>query len=400
MENIFIARQPIYDRDIKLIGYELLYRNGDTDIADFDDGHLASSQVILNGFLNIGFDGLVGSSFAFINITKEFILDESLTPMFETQTILEVLENIEPTAEIVAGVKRLKNQGYKIALDDFRYSPKYDELLELADFVKLDVVELGTEVLVNQLKYLKPYDLKIIAEKVETQEMYAFCNELEFDFFQGFHFCKPQLVKHTHIRSNKLVVLNLLKQLNNPDFDFSEIEKALAQDVTLTYKLLRYVNSAAFAQRKEIDSIKEALVLVGGDTIKKWATMILLMNLTEGKPQELLITALVRARMCELLENKNSDNCGQMFTIGLLSLLDALMDQALIDLLDELILSTSVKLALLEHEGECGEILLNVIQYEQGHWAELDKRGVDAQTYFTCYMDAVKWADSAIASLN
>lgn len=397
MENIFIARQPIYDRDIKLIGYELLYRSGDTNVATFVDGKAASSEVILNGFLNIGFDGLVGSSLAFINITEDFILDESLTPMFENQTILEVLEDIEPSAEVVAGVKRLKSNGYRIALDDFQYSPKYDELLKLADFVKLDVIELSTEEIIRELNHLKKYDVKIIAEKVETPEMYAFCNELAFDFFQGFHFCKPQMVRHKHVRSNKLVVLNLFKQLNKPDFDFNDIEKALAQDATLTFKLLRYVNSAAFAQRKEIDSIKEALLLVGGDTIKKWTTMILLMQLTEGKPQELLVTALVRARMCELLDSANN---GQMFTIGLISLLDALMDQPLVELLDELALSTSIKLALLDYEGGNGEILLNVKLYEQGKWAELVKHGVDAQTYFSCYMDAVKWADSTIKSLQ
>lgn len=397
MENIFIARQPIYDRDIKLIGYELLYRSGDTNVATFVDGKAASSEVILNGFLNIGFDGLVGSSLAFINITEDFILDESLTPMFENQTILEVLEDIEPSAEVVAGVKRLKSNGYRIALDDFQYSPKYDELLKLADFVKLDVIELSTEEIIRELNHLKKYDVKIIAEKVETPEMYAFCNELAFDFFQGFHFCKPQMVRHKHVRSNKLVVLNLFKQLNKPDFDFNDIEKALAQDATLTFKLLRYVNSAAFAQRKEIDSIKEALLLVGGDTIKKWTTMILLMQLTEGKPQELLVTALVRARMCELLDSANN---GQMFTIGLISLLDALMDQPLVELLDELALSTSIKLALLDYEGGNGEILLNVKLYEQGQWAELVKHGVDAQSYFSCYMDAVKWADSTIKSLQ
>ena len=400
MENLFIARQPIYDRDIKLIGYELLYRAGDTDVAEFSDGSLASSQVILNSFLNIGFDGLVGSSLAFINITKEFILDESLTPMFESQTILEVLEDIEPTAEVVAGVKRLKSSGYRIALDDFQYTPKHDELLKLADFVKLDVIELSTEEIIRELDYLKQYNLKIIAEKVETPEMYAFCNELAFDYFQGFHFCKPQLVRHKHIRSNKLVVLNLLKLLNNPDFRFGDIEKALAQDATLTYKLLRYVNSAAFAQRKEINSIKEALVLVGGDTIRKWTTMILMMQLTEGKPQELLVTALVRARMCELLEKEHGNKSGQMFTVGLLSLLDALMDQPLIDLIDDLILSTQVKLALLDYEGESGELLLNVILYEQGQWNKLVKHRVDAQVYFSCYMEAVKWADAAIESLH
>lgn len=400
MENIFVARQPIYDRNNQLIGYELLYRAGDTDVAEFDCGKFASSQVMINSFMEIGFDGLVGSTLAFINITEDFILDDSLTPMFEKQTVLEVLEHIKPSQKVIEGIKRLKKRGYKIALDDFKYSPEYDQLLPLTDFVKLDVIGLTIEEIVGEIKNLKNYDVKIIAEKVETPEMYSFCKELEFDFFQGFHFCKPQLVKHKSIPSNKLVVINLLKQLNDPNFKFSDIEKALAQDARLTFKLLRYVNSAAFSLRKEIDSIKEALTLVGGETIKKWATLILMMQLTEGKPQTLLVTALVRARMCELLEEDSGHSNGKMFTIGLLSLIDALMDMPLVDLLDDLTLSTSVKLALLDYDGENGELLLNVINYEQGKWSDLVERGVDAKAYFACYMDAVKWADVTIESLQ
>ena len=400
MDNIFVARQPIYDKSNQLFGYELLYRTNDRNSAQFSDGKIASSQVILNSFMDIGFDSLVGSSFAFINITKEFISDESLMPMFEKQTVLEVLENIEPTEDIINGVKRLKDNGYQIALDDFQYSPDFEGLLKIAGFVKLDVIALSREELVQEIEHLKKYNVKIIAEKVETPEMYALCKELSFDYFQGFHFCKPQMVKHKKIPSNKLVVINLLKELNKEDYDFSEIEKALAQDATLTYKLLRYVNSAAFTHRKEIDSIREALALVGGDTIRKWATLLLMMQLAEGKPQALLITALVRARMCELLEETLETNTGQMFTIGLLSLLDALMDQPLVELLDELTMSSSVKLALLDYDGLNGEILMNVILYEQGQWNELVKHGVDAKNYFTCYMEAIKWADSTIASLQ
>ncbi len=397
MDNLFVARQPIYDSNDCLTGYELLYRAGDTDIAEFDDGKIASSQVILNSFLDIGFDDLVGSTNAFINITEDFILDESLTPMYEKQIVLELLEEIVPSTEVISGVIRLKDHGYRIALDDFKYSPEYDELLELSDFVKLDVIQLGEDGIVRELDYLKQYNVKTIAEKVETQEMYAFCKELDFDCFQGFYFCKPELIKHKKIPSNKLVVLNVMKELLDPDFSFSEIEKALAQDATLTYKLLRYVNSAAFVRRKEIDSIKEALALIGGDIILKWTTLLLMVQLVEGKPQALLVTALVRAKMCELLGNEFS---GQMFTVGLLSLLDALMDRPLVDLLDDLTLSTNVKMALLDYRGDNGEVLHNVIRYEQGKWDELILDGADMKDYFSCYMDAVKWADSTIESLQ
>ena len=399
MDNIFIARQPIYNRSDSLMGYELLYRAGDTDIAEFEDGKMASTEVILNSFMNIGVDSLVGSAKAFINIPEEMILNESLTPMFENQTVLEILEDIKPTSEVVVGVKRLKEQGYEIALDDFIYSPEYDELLEIADYVKIDVIELNAEQVIQHLELLRKYDLKLIAEKIETPAMFAFCEEVGFDFFQGFYFCKPELVTKKHIPSNKVVVLNVLEKLENPDYDIDEVEKILSLDAVLTFKLLRYVNSAAFAQRKEIDSIREALILVGGQTIKKWATLILMTQLMEGKPQALLVTALIRARMCELVAESSNKKSEQMFTIGLLSLIDALMDMPMIDLLDELALSTSIKLALLDYEGESGEVLKNVICYEKGEWDSLSENKVNTEIYLSGYIEAVKWADTTIESL-
>ena len=397
VKNLFVARQAIYDSNDQLIGYELLYRTSYINAASYNDGNFATSHVILNSFLDVGFDSLVGSSKAFINITEDFILDDTLTPMYENHTVLEVLEEIKPSKEIVAGVRRLKDQGYQIALDDFKYSPEYDELLELADYVKLDVLALDEARIIEELENLKKFDVKTVAEKVETPELYEFCKEQNFDYYQGFYFCVPQVIKHKNTPSNKLVVLNLIKELNNPDFEFSEIEKSIAQDATLTYKLLRFANSAAFGQRKEISTIKEALTLLGGDTIKKWATMILMMKLSDGKPQALLISALVRARMCELLEESKS---GEMFTIGLMSLLDALMDVPLVDLLDELSLSAPVKMALLDHRGEMGKILHNVIRYEQGGWDDLVVDIDNVQEYFDAYIEAVEWADSSTALLQ
>ena len=234
--------------------------------ASYDDGNFASSHVILNSFLEMGFDSLVGSSLAFINITEDFILDDSLSPMYEKHTVLEIIEDIKPSKQVVAGIKRLKQQGYGIALDDFIYSPDYDDLLELADYVKLDVLELDKDSIIEGLETLKNFDVKTIAEKVETPELYEFCKEQDFDYYQGFYFCVPQVIKQKNVPSNKLVVLNLIKELNNPDFEFSEIEKSIAQDATLTYTLLRFANSAAFGHRQEISTIKEALALLGGDT--------------------------------------------------------------------------------------------------------------------------------------
>jgi EAL and modified HD-GYP domain-containing signal transduction protein len=400
MKDIFVARQPIYDQNNLLVGYEILYRSDEKNVAEFSDGKQASIDVILNSFINIGIENLVGRHQFFINITDDLIVNDSLIPVSDEQAVLEVLEDIKPTAEIVEGIKRLKKQGYIIALDDFKYSPDYDEILLLADYVKIDVLELNQKEIIRELRHLKHFKVKLLAEKVETHEMYDFCKLLGFTYFQGFHFCKPQLVTRKSIPANKFVVLNILEKLEKPSYDFNDVEKALAQDAILTFKILRYVNRAAFAQRKEIESIREALALVGGDIIKKWATLILMTQLSEGKPQALLITALVRARMCELVANTDGRKNEQIFTIGLLSFLDALMGMEMKDLLSELSFSTLIKNALLMHKGENGEILENVILYERGQWNKLIENDVDAKIYFSCYIDAVQWAETTVKDLT
>ena len=399
IDKIFVARQPITDRDNKLFAYELLYRSGELNCAEFSDGNSATSHVIFNSFIEIGIENLVADSLAFINIRENIILDEIYKLMFNKKVVLELLEDVSPTADVVEGVKRLKHQGYRIALDDFQYSPEYDDLLPLVDFIKIDVLELGDEDILRELSHLKKYDVKLIAEKVEDLEMYGFCHDLGFDYFQGYYFQKPQLVKHKNIPPNKLVVLNLLRQLSKPDFDFEEMEKSISQDATLTYKLIRYVNSAAFSGRKEISSIKDALSLVGVRVVRQWAQLIIMMQLSEGKPQELLVSALVRARMCELLGELAGNDRDAMFTTGLFSLLDALMDEPIALLLEQLALSSDIKLALLKYEGDKGEILKNTILYEQGDWLELSSSGVDINMHCSCYMDAIKWSDETIHSL-
>lgn len=399
IENIFVARQPIINRDKDLFAYELLYRSGDKNSAEFSDGSSASSQVIFNSFLEIGIDNLVGNALSFVNIRENIILDETYKLMFSKKVVLELLEDVTPTADIIEGVKRLKSQGYRIALDDFQYSPEFDELLPLVDFIKLDVLELGDEGILRELTYLNKYNVELIAEKVEDLDMYGFCHDLGFDYFQGYYFHKPELVKHKNIPPNKLVVLNLLRQLCNPDFDFEEMEKSISQDATLTYKLIRYVNSAAFSGRKEISSIKDALSLVGVNVIRQWAQIILMMQLTDGKPQELLVSALVRARMCEMLGALTGDDPDAMFTTGLFSLLDALMNEPISLLLEQLSLSKDVELALLSYGGTKGELLKNTILYEQGDWLELTSVDLDMNMYCSCYMDAIKWSDKTICSL-
>lgn len=400
MQDIFIARQPIYDSRLEVIGYELLFRASDTYFAEFTSGREASSRVIVNSFINIGIERLVGSSLAFINVPEQLVLNDALLPMFHEQTVLEVLEDIPSTPEVVAGLRRLKSRGFKIALDDFVYQPAYRPFLELADFVKIDIEGMRPDAIAELLAQFRSYPVKLVAEKVETEDMYVLCRAQGFHYFQGYFFCRPRTLTERTLPPNEAVVLTLLQQLNDPALEASELEKTLAGDVTLSYKLLRYVNSAAFGMRREIESLKDAIILVGLNTIRNWATLILLGSINTGRPRELIKVAMIRARMCELLaEKQNPAIKPQMFIVGLLSVLDAIMEIPMATLLDHLALSAPIKFALLQQEGEHGALLKQTILYEQAQWETLLSMGVDRESVVSAYLEAVHWADSSIDAL-
>ena len=400
MDRLYIARQPIYDRNKAVMGYELLYRTNIINQANIIDADLASCETILNSFLHIGIENLVGSALGFINLPREFVVNDSLTPMLRDQSVLELHESIPADDDVVDGLKRLKSDGYLIALDDFVFHKELVPLIALADFIKIDVRTLVKTDLEHQVNQLRPYAVKLVAEKVETHEAFEDCHDLGFDYFQGYFFCYPVMLSRKTLPSNKLVVLNLLSKLHDPQTDAIELEKILVQDIALSYKLLRYINSAAFALRREIDSIKDAILLLGLNNLKNWVSLILMSKHVDSKPIELIKTGIIRGKMCEVLaEIRHPEVKHQMFIIGLFSVLDALMDQPLVELLDNVTLSTSIKLALLDKAGVQGEIYDQVLQYEKCLWDELDNNITNPMEYTQSYLNAVNWADKNMNAL-
>jgi c-di-GMP phosphodiesterase len=401
MENLYLARQPIYHRDKTVIGYELLYRSSNENAANVLDNNAATLDTILNSFMHIGLENIVGSSLAFLNLPADFVTNQTLTPMFKGQCVLEILESVPPTTQVISGLKYLKQQGYQIALDDFEYSPKHRGFLELADYVKIDVNEKSEKDIQNQLQLLKPHKVKVVAEKVETPDMHQLCMKLDFDFFQGYFYCRPLMISQKYTPANKLVAMDLLSKLQNPNVDLAEIETVLSQDVTLAYKLLRYINSATFSRRKEISSIKDAVVMLGISNVRNWLSLILMSKILSDKPAELIVTAMVRGKMCELLAIKqNPDIAPQMFITGLFTVIDALMDRPMADLLDTVILSIPIRLALLDRTGAHGEILNQVLQYEEGNWDQLLQSKTCPDVFRTVYLEAIQWADATMAALR
>ncbi|MDN5849627.1 MAG: HDOD domain-containing protein [Nitrococcus sp.] len=392
--DLFIGRQPIVDRSQRVVAYELLYRAGDENRARFDDRDLASSQVLVSTFMELGLEQIVGSQRAFINLTRPFLTGSIILPMSPEQVALEVSEDIDPDAEVVAGLHRYRKDGFRIVLDNFAWRPGTEPLLALADIVKLDVLALPPEALEAYVRRLRARGLEVVAVRVETAEMFERCLALGCEYFQGYFICRPNVVRGRSLPADRARVVNLLAHIEDPALSLDELERLIVQDVTLSYRLLRYVNCATFARRREINSMQEAIVLLGRRTIRDWASLMLYSGIDTAKPPELLKTGLIRARMCErLAERIDGVNPATAFTAGLFSTLDAMLDQPMEELLDSVPLSVNLKLALLGGEGPLGELLARALDYERAQWDALRSRGVDVSVHTAIYLDAVRWAE-------
>jgi len=392
--TVFVARQQIYDRELNVAAYELLFRSGVENHAAVSDGDVATSQLMINAVIEIGLENLVFGRPAYVNFTKNFLLGKYEIPFEPDKLVIEVLEDVEPEPEIIAALVTLRETGYAIAIDHYVESDKRKELLNLADILKIDLKGFSKDVLVQEVKELKQRPLKLLAEKVETVEEFNHCKELGFDYFQGFFLSRPQVVKGQTIANNQLAILNLLVQLRDPNVTFKEVVDLVKQDVALSVKLLKYVNSVVFGVRREIESIHQAAVRLGLKKICEIATLISMGGLA-GAPLPLIETTLIRARMCEILGARNRrENTEVCFTVGLFSSMDAFLGQSLSLILKELPLTIEIKEALLSHAGPMGRLLSSVIAFERGNWDSVSHPEVPETAIQSAYLNAVSWANS------
>lgn len=396
-ENIFLARQPIFDRKLNLIGYELLFRpdasENNNSTAQLQ-GDQATSIVVFNALSEIGIQNLVGNKKAFINFTRNHLINPP--PASPETIIIEVLEDIEPDPEVLEAIRALKESGYTIALDDFVYANKFQPFLELADIIKIDVLETKGETLEQQVARLQKYNSILLAEKVEDATMLNRCQSLGFDYFQGYFLSKPNLVTGQKIASNKMVVMHLLTQLQAPDINPEKLHRIISSDPTLSIKLLRMVNSTALCRVEKIESLFRAIVMLGLDNIKHWATMLALSK-CQDKPVALYEQTMLRARMCELLGSVVADKEADIFfTIGMLSMLEAFFDTSMEKLLSSISLSEESQDALLNHGGIAGLILATVQAYTEDQWQHIEwnkllSYGINANTIHNAHLESLQW---------
>jgi len=392
-----VARQPILDESGQVFGYELLYRGAPGDTACAVRSDFASASVITSAMLDLGLDTLTGGRRAFLNVTGSLVIEQIDALVPPGEVVLELLETIEVTNELIAACKRLKAKGYVLALDDFVAESPAEALLPYVTFVKIDVLSTPMTEVIDLATRLKPLGVTLLAEKVESREVYEQTRDAGYTLFQGYYFCKPVIQMGAAIPAHQMVYIRLLAALSKPDLTMQELEALVKQDVSLSLRVLRFVNSAAVPIRTEVGSIRQALLLIGIEPIRKWASVWCLAGLNPGETPELTTLALVRARSCELVgEQSNLLDASELFVVGLFSLLDVLLSRTMADALDNLPLPPSTADALLGRGNKERSVLDAVIAYENGEWDHASDAaayaGVDAAVLPAAYTTALRWA--------
>lgn len=357
MRDVYVARQPIFDRQQQVYAYEVLFRNSQENRAVIDDAARATSELLSNAFVTIGLDRIVGTAPAFINLTREFFTGELPLPMASERLVLEVLEDIEIDEPLVCGVQKLVDDGFRIALDDVVFEERLRPLLPLATFVKVELPRVPRDEWGRQLEQFREYDVTVLAEKVETQEDFDLCRQLGYDLMQGYFFSRPQMLTSREVPGGQLALLQLMGQLNRPDVTIEDIERTLRTDANLSFKLLRFINSARCGVPRRVESLHQVIQFLGLRGVRSLVMIVSTSNLTCQRP-ETLRNATLRALLCEKLGRRvpgcDSSAC---YMAGLVSALDAVLDMPFEEIAKLLPLSEEILGAVAHRMGPIGEVV-------------------------------------------
>lgn len=394
MSDTFIGRQPVFDQNLSIYGYELLFRNQkNQSSANAIEWDHKVSQLMMNTFADIGLESLVGRHRAFIYLTRFFIQEPDRIIVAPGQAVFEFPDSLETDDTVVESLASLKRQGHTIALDSSSYEENPPLLAKVTNIVKIDISSLSEDQISQCVSRLKHENVKLLANKVETYEEFEFLKNLGIDYYRGYFFSKPTLIKGKDLDSNQLAIMRLIGKVYDPDLDVDDLGDIISSDVGLSHKILKFINSPATGLRVEVDSIQQAVILLGLDTIKNWV-MLLALGSASDKPHELSKIALVRAKSCEQLALKSQQsNTDSFFTIGMFSAIEAIMDQPLDILLQDLALADNMKTALINREGIFGEALNCVLAMEHNAISEIEFNGMELDQLGEIYLDAVSWAD-------
>jgi len=391
----FVARQPILTKEEKVFGYELLFRDGVENYFCPSDAEAASRSTVDTSML-IGLDVLCDGRRAFVNCTRDMLLKDYVTLLPSQQTVVEILESVEVDDLVIAACQRLKESGYMIALDDFLPNDPREKLADLADIIKIDIRRTNEKQRFAMIKRFGPWRSRMLAEKVESrQEFNAACKE-GFIYFQGYFFRRPELMTTHEIPANRLNYIRMLEAVSKPELDQRELENLIKSEASICYRLLRYLNSAAFGFNKEIHSAKHALSLLGEREVRRWVRLIATFAAGQDKTPELVLSALVRARFCEVLSSRVQHGDSDLFLLGLLSLIDVILEIPIADIVEKVPIDQETKAVLLGGASRLQPLYRLMLALESGEWqnrSELAKTMRLSESEVTeAHWQAMQWA--------
>ncbi len=394
----FVARQPILDGRKNIFAYELLFRSSMENVFLSSRPDQASSNVLVSSLFLIGLQLITGGRKAFINFTHNLLEQEYATFLPPDQAVIEILEDVEPDETAIEACRSLKQKGYTLALDDYPPDGRMAPLIPYADIVKVDWLSTPLDLCRQLARDLTPKGIRLLAEKVETHGQYRQALEMGYSYFQGFFFCKPEILAGRDIPALQASCMLLLREVNRDDPDLAAVESVLMREPSLCYKLLRYLNSATFYFRGEITSVHHALSLLGLDAVRKWISLITLAGMGENKPEALVIASIIRGRFCESVSRAllHGQQATEPFLIGLFSLIDAILDKPMEKLLYTLPLSAEIRDTLLGKDTPFLPVYNLVCAYERSHWEEIadiaERLHMSEEDVAEAYLEAVQWA--------
>ena len=400
MQNVYVARQPIFDGNKNIYAYELLFRDGTANYMPDIDGDVATTSLLTNTIFTIGLDTLTGGKKAFINFTENLL--EKKVPLLlpKGTTVIEILEDVKPNSLLIDACKQMAEDGYLIALDDFVYKPELEPLISLANIIKFDFRSTSKEAIDAYLSEISQSNLCLLAEKIETHEELDAAKRMGFELFQGYFFCKPEILQGREIKGNQLNLMMIMAQINSDTFSWDELEQLISRDIGLSYKLYKYLNSAFFSRVSKVSSVKQALVYLGENEFRRFVSLIAMSQLAKGKPNELIRAACIRGKFCELLGTEvqeKTSSPSEMFTLGMFSLIDAVIDQPMDKILSKLPLSSKIKNALVDAKGRLAGYIELSRSYEAGRWDRVSRLShalkLDDEILSNAYLRACQWSN-------
>ncbi len=401
--DVFLARQPIFNRSLQVEGYELLYRFANQlNDSEPHDGDRATSKVIAQSMLVTNFDKLVANKLAFINFSDHLILQEIPLIFDPHKIVIELLRNINLTDELLAAIKALKSAGYRFAIDITVLEGVNSVLAEFMSIIKVNYLNTSFQERVALMNGFRHLNVQFLAEKLETREGYKEAQELGFHYFQGYFFAKPDEVKYKEIEPLSTTYISVMQELSSPEPKFDKMAKIIEADVSVSFKLLKLINSAAFYRRTKIQSIEQALVVLGLNELRKWIMLLMLQSASHDKPAELIATVLIRARLMSSIGKhlKLPISQNECFLTGMLSLIDVMTEQPMATVLNELSLSDEITVAILKRETALG-LLLDVVEgYEQTKVEQMNagatQLNFNMQELPLMYFESMEWVDQLI----